>query len=139
MELSFTPAPLNAALLLSASCLTTMGSLVHSILLVAATLLCWNVQMVEWECLCVSVCSCKMNWPALLSTLTVLTVAVLFLLRRSMQRVKMGEALMVLLSVLSQFTHPRTKTVQRDACTIAIVDMLLARLFNLLVILNLNN
>ena len=44
MEISFPL--LNAALLLSASCLTTMGVLVHHILLVAATLLCWNVQMI---------------------------------------------------------------------------------------------
>ena len=34
--------PLNAALLLPASCLTTMGALVDCILLVVAKLLCWN-------------------------------------------------------------------------------------------------
>ena len=75
-----------------------MGVLVLCILLVAVTLLCRNAKMVEWECLCVSVCSCKTNWPALLSTLMVLMVAVLLLLLEIMHRVKMGEALMVLLS-----------------------------------------
>ena len=102
MELS---SPLDVTLLLWASCRTTMGILVHCILLVVTTLLCWNVQMVEWECLCISVCTCKMNWPALLSTLMVLMVAVLLLLLGSMQRVKNGRsfdgALVRLLAVYS--------------------------------------
>jgi hypothetical protein len=52
-----------------------------------------------------------------------------------MRRAKMGDGSMVLLSVLPQCTLQRMKTVLRDACIIAIVDMLLAKLFNLLMLL----